>query len=280
MTETTGVPAEDGIYGGIPDTVYHSDKHSLSSSGARDLLASPAKFAWQRNQPPKNARHFDIGHYVHGKVLGVGSPVVVIDADDYRSKAAKEQRDQAYADGLVPILRKEVAELDAMAEAVLAHPTAAALFEEGVAELSMWWHDTETGVRCRARTDWLREYPDGRRPIIGDVKTTGTGASPSAFSATAGKGGLHIQEAWYREAARECGIHDDPWFIFINVEKDPPHLVSLTQLTPRAVELGAARMRAAIDLYANCLANDHWPDYGPDIHTVDLPNWVYYQEEM
>ncbi|POY10461.1 PD-(D/E)XK nuclease-like domain-containing protein [Mycobacterium kansasii] len=275
------IPEDDGLYTGISDVDYHADKASLSSSGARRLLRSPAKFRWQLDQPPETGTHFDVGHFVHAKVLGVGQPVVIIDASDYKTKAAQRARDEAYAAGHIPMLRTAAAEAQQMAEAILAHTGAKRLLEGGTPELSVYWHDLATKVRLRARFDSMREFPDGRQPLVVDVKTTGTSAAPEDFAAAAGKYQLHFQNAWYDAAVRAIGIHPDgARFVFINVEKDPPYLVSLTQLQPSAIALGAQRVRRAIDLYAQCLATDHWPGYGDDIHTVDLPRWTYFQEEQ
>lgn len=271
------IPEDDGIYSGISDIEYHADKHSLSSSGARKLLRSPSKFHWAQSQPPETAKHFDIGHFVHGEVLGVGQPVVIIDADSYKTKAAQTERDAAYAAGNIPMLKGDADEARKMVAAVLAHPGAAKLLEDGTAELSAYWHDLDTRARLRARFDKLREFPDGRPPLLIDLKTT-TSADPDDFGATAGKFGLHFQAAWYREAIRAIGVHDDASFVFINVEKEPPYEVSLTRLPETAMELGARQMRRAIDLYAECRATDTWPGYGNEIHTRDIPRWVYNQE--
>lgn len=272
------IPADDGIYSGIDDISYHADRGSLSSSGARKLLKSPNKFNWAMSQPPETAVHFDIGKFVHAKVLGVGEPVVIIDAENYSTKAARAERDAAHAEGKIPILKAVAEEATRMAEEVLKHPGAAQLLEEGTPELSAYWHDLATKVRLRARFDKLREFSNGRRPIVLDLKTT-TNGDPDEFGWTAEKFGLHIQLAWYVAAVRAIGIHDDALFVFINVEKEPPYQVSLTRLTVNAIGLGEREMRRAIDLYAECKAADHWPDYGNEIHTVDLPQRAYYREE-
>jgi hypothetical protein len=279
MTDViTEVPAEDGLFLKVPEEIYHSDTASLSSSGARTLLESPARFAYERTNR-KYATHFDLGHYVHGLVLGVGEPVVIIYADDYKTKAARDERDAAYAKGHVPILAKTAVVGQAMAKRVREHETAAALLEnpEKAVELSAYWLDAESGVRLRARFDLTA--PVGDWFVIGDVKTTGVSANPNSWGTIAARHGLFIQDAFYRTAAEATGLGTPIDFVFINVETEPPHLVSMTRLRPRAVELGRTKMRQAINLFAQCTANNHWPAFGAGIHDVDLPGWAYYQEE-
>ena len=91
------VPERDGIYGWVPEALYHRDSGSLSFSGAKLLLppSCPAKFKERMDNPPKPKRIFEFGHLVHLEVLGKGVDTVEIDANDYRTKAAREARDRA-----------------------------------------------------------------------------------------------------------------------------------------------------------------------------------------
>jgi hypothetical protein len=138
---------ESGVYN-MPADVYHSDPvpgGSLSSGGARKLLppSCPALFRhWATNgQPPKAA--FDFGHAAHLLVLGAGPPLAVVDADDWRTKNARAERDAAYRDGAVPILRADHDIVQAIATAIRAHPIARALFTPGAGEpeQSLFWVD-------------------------------------------------------------------------------------------------------------------------------------------
>src|SRR5215469_11135399 len=114
------VITEPGIYE-IDEATYHGDPvpgGSLSSSGARKLLppSCPAKFAWERENPPEPTKALDLGTAAHSLVLGIGKPLAWIDAEDWRTKAAKEWRDAARAEGSVPLLLHEFNQVDAMAQ--------------------------------------------------------------------------------------------------------------------------------------------------------------------
>lgn len=273
------IPETDGVFTDVDEIAYHADHNSLSCSGAKELLRSPFKFNWQRTQPKAQKSYFDLGHYVHGKVLGIGQPVVIIDAPDFKTKAAREERDAAYAAGSVPVLAHVAEQGDAMAKNLLEHDTAGALFahEERGVEVSAYWRDPATGVRLRSRFDLTA--PVGDWLVVLDVKTTGESANPAAFGRIAASKGYYIQDAWYSEAAVATGMGRQIDFVFAVVETDPPHMVSLQRLSQRARELGRAKMRQAVNLFSECTANNHWPDYGSGIHDVDLPGWLYYQEE-
>lgn len=255
---------------GVSDDKYHGAKHVLSSTGARKLLACPARFRWECDNPQPPRRVYDFGKLAHKLVLGEGSELAVIDAADYRSKGAQEQRNAAYADGLVPVLASEYETAKAMRDAVYAHPTAAALFRKGYPELSGWFTDESTGTALRFRPDWLTEL-DGQ-PICVDLKTT-INADPAEFVRSVVKFGYHAQAAWYLAGLAAHGV-DDAKFYFVLAEKSPPYPVAVVELDFDALSQGDVMMRRAIDTYATCIETDTWPAYGTGIHSISLPPWA------
>lgn len=271
-----GVPAADGVYTDIDEISYHADKTSLSSSGARTLLDCPAIFHHERQHKPTPKPQYDMGHVVHGMVLGVGLDVVVVDAPDWKSKAAQDTRKEAHAAGKVPILAKDHATAQAMAKQVLEHDTAGALFSKGDPEVSGYWHDPETGIRCRFRTDWL--HPGRNRIIAVDYKTS-ISASPVKFAKHCAEYGYHLQAAWYLDGLTETGAADDAIFVHVWQMKEPPYLVSVGEIAAEDIDRGRRLTRKALRTYADCLANDRWPGFGQGIHQLSLPGYARYQEE-
>lgn len=265
-----------GVVDGLPDAEYHAHP-ALSSSGARKLLppSTPAHYRYWADHPQPPKRAFDLGHAVHKLVLGAGPELVVIQADSYQTKAAQQLRAGAYAIGAVPLLAHEHDEAVAMAEAVLAEPMAAALFnpDHGRPEQSLFWTDEETGAPLRARLDWLPDVHGGRM-VIPDLKTC-VSASRDHLRKAAYEYGYYVQGPWYMAGIRALGLADDVTFVFVFVEKDPPHLTVVRQLDPDALHAGREDMRRAVDLYADCLAADQWPGYDPDIELISLPPWAY-----
>src|SRR5690606_37760265 len=81
MTTTAAPPAavtKPGLIHNMPDATYHSDPvpaGSLSSTGARLLLDSPARYHHELNNR-QGRRAFDVGHVIHTKILGTGAPIV------------------------------------------------------------------------------------------------------------------------------------------------------------------------------------------------------------
>jgi hypothetical protein len=272
------IPEQDGLYPGIPDSVYHADKTSLSSSWARKLLppSCPALFEYALRQPPENSRVYDIGKATHRMVLGVGEAIEIIDAPDFKTKAAQDKRDLAYDAGKIPLLKSDLDAAQRMAGAVHSHELAGALLASGEPELSGYWHDAETEVRLRFRPDWLTDPRKGRRIIV-DVKTAQT-ASPREFEGSMARYGYAIQAAWYLAGAQALELDEEPLFLFIVVDKHPPHLVSVSEVQPDALAYGARQMRRAINTYYECRTSGQWPSWGNDVYLIGLPKWVYASE--
>lgn len=272
---------EPGVYADIPEDVYLADPvagRSLSSSGARLLIppdGCPAKFRWHHDHPGHSASTaMDIGSAAHQLVLGVGPEPVVVDAPDWRTKAARQAKAEAQTEGRPAVLASKMAEIEAMAAALRAHPVAAAaLGGPGQAEVTLVWDDPATGVRCRARLDWLPTGTPGRRLVFVDYKTTPT-ASPESCSKSIGRFGYHQQATFYADGIRALGLAQDVACLLLFQEVEPPYLVTPVELDPMAIRIGNVRNAWARQLYAHCTATDTWPAYVEGIAEVPLPRWV------
>lgn len=277
--------AEPGLYADIPNSDYHADPvegGSLSSSGARALLppSCPARFRWHQDHGQPSTDHFDFGHAAHQLVLGVGDPIAIIDADDWRTKAAKEARDEARAAGHIPLLADDMLIVEAMADALREHPVARALLApgSGLAEQTLVWRDATTDVMCRARLDWLPHPTAGRRAIIPDYKTCHS-AEPEALRRAMAQFGYHQQADWYLTAARALGLAGpDAAFVFICQEKTAPYLVTIFEPDPIALRIAAERNYMARAVYRRCVEANHWPAYVDGVAQLALPLWVERQE--
>ena len=277
--------SEDGVYEDLPEEQYHGQRESLSSSGARMLLppSCPALFRHEQihGRPPK--RTFDFGHAAHQRVLGVGAELVVVekkagvDATDRRTAYAQVHEKEIRAKGGIPVLRKELDVVDAMAAAILEHPIASILFDPdrgGKPEQSLFWMDPAFGVRRRARLDWLPTEPTSAgRLVISDYKTT-VSAAPRAFAKSVFEYGYHCQADWYMELARALGLADDPAFVFVAQQKTAPFLVTVHECDPMALRIARTLNERALDVYAECVATDTWPGYSDDIELVSPPSWL------
>ena len=275
-----------GVYD-LTDEDYHRDLvpgGSLSSSGARRLLppSCPALFHHWRHQQGPRTKAMDFGTAAHWRMLGVGSPIVVVDADDWKTKAAQQQKAFAHAAGRVPMLLKDYARTREMESVLRANPDARKLFRPGLGavEQSMFWVDFEFDVWRRARLDLVIPGNDTDPMFIVDYKTC-QGVDIVAMEKSMATYGYEKQGAWYIDAADALGLVPPSGVVFVLVFQmsDPPYLVRVGQPTPEAIQWGRVQNRKAIDTYRDCTRTGVWPGYPAGVVSLALPRWTEKQLE-
>lgn len=265
----------DGVVYSLPEHSYHHGPE-LSSTGAKTLLDCPARYVWQRDHGRPDKKEYDEGHLIHELVLGVGQGIRVIAFEDFRSNDAKAAVADARREHRVPVKRSQLLMAAKARREVRRHPVAGRLVRGGEAEVSMFWTDEETGVRCRGRIDYVTKTFGGRDLLV-DVKTTSEGgAQPWRFSKAVHDYRYHLQAAWYLAGAVATGlVAPDAAYLFVIVEKAAPHPVTVARLDDDALSLGHHLMRRALDTYRECALTDEWPSYSTDIAELTLPAYAF-----
>jgi hypothetical protein len=280
----TTIITEPCLRGDIPEDEYHADPvqgGSLSSTGAKTIYppGGPAKFDYQRRHGGKKSKAMDLGTVVHGIALGTGQPVRVLDFPNWTTNKAREAKQQAIADGCVPMLTDDYTEAQAITQAILDHEVTGGLFAPGGfdAEVSMFWRDEEFGIWCRGRLDAMANIDS--RVVIGDLKTAAD-ASAEGFAKAVERYSYYMQEVHYRTGlAILLGCDpDDIDFLFAVVETEPPYWIAVYDTEPWR-ELGTECCRIAYEKYAGCSESGIWPGYDPCIHTLEVPRPARYRIE-
>ncbi len=263
---------------------YHTDnvcvQPCLSRSVIKDLLfQSPAKAAWNHPKlnpsfkPDKGGGKFDIGLACHALLLEGIDNIIVVDADDWRTKAAKEARERAWGEGKSPLLREQYEQAKLMVEVAEQQIVACEglgiknLRADGDAELTYVWE--ENGVWLKVRPDWISKD----RTIILDFKTTGQSANPSDVGKTIINMGYDIQNVLYQRGVRAVeGI--SPRFIFLVQEVEEPYFCSFVELPGMADIMGEQKIENGIFLWRECMATGNWFAYPNRVVKVDIPRWA------
>lgn len=287
LAATPGMVFPDGVHAGIPDASYHADVTALSSTGARLLLppSCPELFRHRVLDGGRQVRReFDFGQIAHRLLLGDGARFEVLHpevvgrksdgsvAANPRATAAWKQAEQDARDaGRVPVHAEDFAAAQEMVSAVRRHADAGPLFATGTAELSVFATDPDTGVRLRARPDWVIDNPDGTVTFV-DFKTT-LCAEPDTFGRKGSGFGYHLQDVFYRRVARLAGMQVSS-FLFVACEKTAPHLVSVGRFDDDDLAAAEQLVTQAIGVFADCLRTNTWPGYPGGIHTMRVPPWL------
>lgn len=271
-----------GCYQGMPLSTYIDDPAplpSINASIAHTILtqsALHAKAKHPRLNPlveREDSSRLDIGTIAHALLLeDDASRIVVIDAEDWRTKSAKEQRDAAWAAGHLPILSESYQTVKAMvaiAKQTLAASEVGEAFTEAIPEQTLIWE--EDGVWHRSRPD--KATPDWR--IVFDYKTSGMSAAPNVWA----KGpllryGYDLQSALARRGIAHLFKQYQCTFIFIVQEIDPPYAVSLISLDPQWIALADAKLQAALATWRGCLRTGLWPGYPSRVAYLQPPAWA------
>lgn len=250
---------------------------AFSQSAAKTLLSrSPAHArTGYRKKPTKEMERGDV---IHRLVLGKGKDFVVVNADDWRTKAAQQKRDEAHAAGLVPVLVEHFERHNIAAESIRLQLEERGIHLDGTSEQQITWTEhTECGdVQCKGMIDHL--VLDAG--IVIDLKTT-TDASPSTVERQAENLGYAIQAAAYSSALTAI----DPElagrvafaFVFAEVEQEP-YLINVCEPDGVFRELGERRWRRALSTWAKCQRDQHWPGYGGPINPITSPTWALSRE--
>lgn len=268
---------EVGIHRAVPMQDYLSDQFcsrpSLSAHIAQLLLTRSPLHAWTAH-PRLNPHYrskgvdvFDYGTAAHAIFLeGDESRFVVVEANDWRTKEAKELRTQARAAGKIPLLARQHAQVRTMAEVARTALQSSELAGiEWDNEVVMLWE--EDGYPCRGRIDSL----SADRRIILDYKTT-ENAHPDAFARSAFGYGYDTQQAFYVRGLSTLG-HPDARFVFLAQETESPFACSLIGLDPAATAIAAERVQYAIKLWQECVKSGDWPGYPNSIAWLEPPGW-------
>lgn len=276
-----------GIYK-IPLEEYHADPceiPSLSRSTIIDLLSRSAAHAWFNHprlnpnfQKDEGEKKFDIGQAAHSLLLEGLDNVAVIEAEDWRTKMAKEKRDEAREQGKFPLLLYQYEEVKIMVES--AHRQIFACTELGIAdlqldgdsELSYIWQEEETWLRVRP--DWVSQD----HKLIFDYKTTGISVNPSELARHIVNMAYDVQDSLYSRGVK--AVHGvDPKFIFIFQEIEKPYFCSFIGLPPEFMEMGKQKVEYGIFLWQECMSRNEWPPYPNRVCWIDLPAWASFSWE-
>jgi hypothetical protein len=257
-----------------------SPAHVLSYSTAKILVQkSPlhAKLRKDRvldeDESEDEKREKETGSTLHAMLLGKGRRVVVLPFDNYRTKAAQESRDNARAEGAIPVLHNREPWLTAQTQKIRRRLEGFGITLDGEREAGAEWiEEADDGdeIECRGALDLWQ--PSTR--TIFDLKFTRS-AHPDACRKQIYQMAYDIQAAAYTSAAEtiERELAGRVRFVILFCE------VASAAVTPVLLagdyaHLGRLRWRRAVNVWARCLREERWPGYVDRPVAIDAPAWA------
>ncbi len=264
----------------MPEKLYHADPWapSLSSTMAKTLLreGGPALLRHEMTHGETHRAAYNIGHLAHELALGRGQGIEIVDAPDWRTKAARDARDAAYQEGLVPVLPDQYEAAKQASDRLLDNPAAARLLTAPTAtpEISLFDVDPQTGARIRGRIDLLADDH-----TIVDLKTSTVDIDLWSWADRVASLGYHVQAALYLREAVHLGLCDpDTRFIHVVVSTEPPHLTAVYELPGDLLALGDIEVDRAIRLWHECTTTNQWPGLPDQIQQLPISRRLLYAQ--
>ena len=270
-----------GILGQIvydmPSDEYHASKAlgstSITALADPELSLSDVYYRLHnREQKPE----YDVGTLGHALILenSIEDVITLVPYDSYRTKAAREARDEAYKNGLIPVNESEATTmldpLYAIRDEVMNHPIAGPLLTGGHAEVSMFWE--QDGVECKGRLDYWK--PD--QGIAVDLKLLRS-AAPNDVRKQISDLGYYLQRVHYMNGVQKLTGFRPEWY-WVTVAKEPPYSVSVHVMDEQTDDAAQMRINYALQRYKQAMEANHWPGY-TSIYKQSLTPWESIKNE-
>ena len=145
-------------------------------------------------------------------------------------------------------------------------------------ELAIVWDDEETGIRCKAKLD----YVNRDQCIITDLKSNAggdfTNLTPDKFRRSVEQHGYYQQAAMYADGWQAI-TGDLCSFLFIAVEKESPYCACAYEASDNMLAAGRNSYREALKQWKQCVETDTWAGYNDGkIVLLEPSRWLMEQE--
>lgn len=266
----------------ITPAAYHADpapEPSLSASIANVLLKRSPLHAWQAHPRLGGGDGADAtpaqdrGSLIHKLVLGKGAEVEIIEAKDFKTKAAQQARDEARARGHIPALERVYEDAVEAATTILVRLADHGVQLTGQSEAAVLWQaESKHGpVWCRSMFDHVLID----RGTIYDLKST-RDARAEACGRHAVDYGYDVQRAAYVRALETLRpeLAGRVELVFLFVELEPPYAVTVGPLDGVLRERGERRWCRAVETWATCMRTGEWNADGYGRAYIEAPPWL------
>lgn len=263
---------QPGIYPNVPFDEYQTWEAVSNSFLAILQDQSPLHAKYYKDHPAEDTPALLVGRAAHCLALEPSAferRYAVAPVCDRRTKEGKQlwAEFESSANGRYILSQEQHESIRQVAESInrqIIHR----FIEKGEAEVCIVWNDKKTDVLCKARLDYVHRG----RAIIVDLKTT-TDASPKAFQRAMWAYRYYQQAAFYVDGYKVL-TGDEPSFVFLPVEKEPPYAVAAFEVHEDTVRAGKSEYRKALQTYADCVSTGIWPGYADEVKMINLSDWA------
>lgn len=278
-------------YEDLAEETYHGDKTGVGSSDLRMMLDSPKAFYWGffKGYQKEQTNDMRLGKLIHLAVLEGAKfknrYVVMPEFTGYTAKGeltsspncteVKKKKAAWMSDqppGAVITTEAERDTIIGIIDSIMEHPNGPDMFKNGRPEVSGYFRDPETGIRCKVRLDFLTF--NGQ--LMTDLKSAVT-SKRAKFGSNAFSYRYDIQLAVYREACKAInGFYPDVSAL-VAVEKTFPFECAMYYFQPEDFVQAEVDYHRALRRLDKCIKGNHWPQRQQIIERIHTPAWFVYE---
>jgi len=222
------------------DTKYYADKNFITSSQLGKLAHSPAKLENYRLYGQEDTNALLFGRAFHLNILEPDKfKNKVISFDGTRRGKVWEEFKNENSDKTI-ITKTEENTLMKMRKRLLSIPRVKNLLTGGDSEVVNCWEDSDTGVYCKGKADYIKDE-NGRKILI-DIKTA-QDHKENSFKGSCWKYGYDRQSSFYMDGF----VADEFWFIVI--EKTDPFDIGIYMCGDEFINNGRQKYKDLLYTY-------------------------------
>lgn len=290
----------DGIFDNISIEAYHADREYDSSTTIRWAKQSLAHYAYMRNLKQEDKPHFSFGNAFELALLdrvAFSNSVAIAESEMWMAKARNEKPDtdeenlrrtgiyqkekrafEAQVAGRYQINdtgRHSYECIERMLESCMKDATIQRLISGIEYQLSLFWHDDQTGLGLKTRPDISKR----KNNVIVNVKTIEDG-SPQAWSRELVKYDYPIQACIEMSGAVATGLMAsvDNYFWLV-CEKNEPYNATIYEFDQKDIPMCMDRLEYQLNKLAKAKKENLFPGYTQEadnahgILTAEIPLW-------
>lgn len=280
-----------GIYYDVSEASYHADllcdRPTLSRSEAMVLLDKSPLHCWAKHPrlgaqgQKKVTPAMDFGSGAHSLALGKGADIVTVDADDWKTKAARAERDAIREQGKTPMLLGTFEDANQTVGAMFARLKEFNLydrFQAAKSEVVLLW-DEGDNCSCRVMADKLLIDEEKGTAEFFDIKFTES-AQPKWLPKHFADMGYGLQDQWYIHGLEQVlpKYSGRMSFTFILQETDFPYVMVPVRLGGEFRGASISKVMRAVQTWSKCMETNRWPGYTQEIIELEAPPWLLASE--
>ena len=244
--------------------------NAINFSALKSMRKSPKQFKHDLTYKRSDSVGKTLGRGAHTSILEpekLATEYAIFDGEIRRGKAWNDFKAENGDKSIVK--REEYMKLIAVRDSVRSNRAAMRYLANGKAEHTITWTDKTTGLKCKARLDFLADI-NGELTIV-DLKSC-IDVRTDWFRREVARNFYHGQLAFYQSGI-EAVYGKTAKCVIIAVEFNAPHDSAVFRLGDAELEAGFCDVSDFLQKVKQCQVNNSWPGCYDEEQELTLGKW-------